>query len=289
MDKTITYAVIAAVFLQIILLIAVPSEALGEMKTVLMALPIITILLVIIFAALLGGKKKRVSVKAGKSEKSVSRGRNSENNSEEKDAGKGGKEKKKGFFSKFFSGSNGGGIQKLETEKKTVLEELKQTENQFLKHRIDQDTFDSLSNEKNTRLVKLEAEIDSKKNSELNGEELKKLEQISAKKRRVLEELLKQRQKKVVELKIAEKAYLKRRISEASFKKMSSEIKSELISVNSKISLVQTEEEVGKIKENLKAGLQEIDSQKKISKGRKIEELEDDVFEQIEQNAPKRK
>ncbi len=200
-----------------------------------------------------------------------------------------GKEEKKVFFGGLFSGGENRDMKKLENQKKTILEELKQTENQFLKHQIDQDTFDSMSNEKNTQLVKLEAEIDSMKNSELGGEELKKLEQISAKKRRVLEELLKQRQRKVVELKIAERAYLKRRISEASFKKMSSEIKGELISVNSKISLVQTEEEVGKIKQNLKEGLQEIGVQKKLSKGRKMEKLEDEVFEQIERSAPKRK
>ncbi|MCX6800653.1 MAG: hypothetical protein NTZ73_00500 [Candidatus Diapherotrites archaeon] len=287
MDKTITYAVVLAIFLQIILLIIIPQSALGDLKIILLFLPLLTIIAVIVFAMFLAGKKKKIQatqMKPGKNTKKAVRQAAAKDgeNTNQSDAQP---QEKKGFFQKFFGNSKvnkGGSLKKLEDEKKVVLEELKQTENQFLKHQIDQETFDSVSNEKNTALVKIEAEIDMEKNSELSGEELKKLQQISAKKRRVLEELLKQRQKKVLEVKAAERAYLKRKINENSLKKISSDIRRELVSINSKINLIQTEEEISKIKQNLKESLQEVAAQKKISRSRKLQKLEDDVFEQID-------
>jgi len=169
--------------------------------------------------------------------------------------------------------------------KSELLEELKAAEKKYLKHEIDKPTFDKISREKNAELIKLEAESDTKKKETMNFAEAKAMESVSKDKRKVLSDLMDQKQKKVHELKLAERGYLKRKIDEKAFKKMNSDIKQEMISIEGKIKAIQKSEEIEKIRAKLLEGAREIAKQKVSSGERKQAQphtFEDDVFKQLD-------
>ncbi len=176
-------------------------------------------------------------------------------------------------------------VQENFKEKRELINnELKIAETQFLKNKIDKMTFDNISKQKNTELISVEAKIDFKNKAVLSKDELKNLDKISENKRKILKGLLEEKQKKVLELQISEKSYLKRKIDENTFRKISSEIKSEIISIEGKIQAIQKSDEIEKIKNELKKGANEIAKQKASSQKRKNENdiFEEEVFEQID-------
>jgi hypothetical protein len=178
------------------------------------------------------------------------------------------------------------GINKKELVEKRniILQELKNAENQFLKNKINKENFDNFSKEKNSVLISIEAEIDSSKKNLLGKDEIKQLEEVSEDKKKVLKGLLEQKQKKVHELRIAEKSYYKRKIDQNNFEKISNDIKNEIISIDANISSIQKNSEIQKIKNELKKGAEEIAKQQANSDKRKSENeiFEDEVFEQID-------
>ncbi|MFA5763636.1 MAG: hypothetical protein WC915_02400 [archaeon] len=160
---------------------------------------------------------------------------------------------------------------------------LKEAEKQFLKNKIDKQTFDDISKTKNSELIKIEASIDSKRRINLTRDEIKELTSVSNDKKKILQDLLEQKQKKVYELQITEKGFYKRKIDETTFKKISSEIKSEIISIEGKIKSIQKSSAIEKMKEELKKGAFEVTKQKQKTEKRKTEEeiFEEEMFEQI--------
>ena len=175
-------------------------------------------------------------------------------------------------------------VDELGEKRQGILIELKEAEKQFLQHKINQPTFDSISKEKNAELIRLEAEIDTLKNVDLTKKETKDVSHLSADKKKILKGLLEQRQTKVHELKLSEQSYLKRKIDEDTYQKISSDIKREIISIESQIRAIQENEEIAALKQKLKEGASEIAKQKKTSVERqkinKEEELEEDIFDQ---------
>ena len=103
-------------------------------------------------------------------------------------------------------------------------------------------------------------------------------------KKKVLKDLLEQKQRKVHELQITEKSFYKRKIDDLTFKKISSEIKSEMISIEGKIKTIQQSSKIDQIKAELKKGALEVTKQRGKTEKRKTEnELrEEDLFEQID-------
>ncbi|MFA6065071.1 MAG: hypothetical protein WC746_04485 [archaeon] len=172
----------------------------------------------------------------------------------------------------------------FQEDRQKLTAELKEAEKQFLQHKIDKSTFDTISKKNHAELIRIEAEIDSQKNKNLSKEDMKKADALSSDKRKILFDLLEQKQKKVHQLKIAESTFYKRKIDEETFQKISSDIKMEIISLEGQIKALQETAEINKIKEQLKESAKEIIKQEKTSKDRtKLdywEELGEDVFEQ---------
>jgi len=172
----------------------------------------------------------------------------------------------------------------FQEDRQKLVAELKEAEKQFLQHKIDKNTFDTISKKNNSELIRIESEIDSQKNKNLSKEDMKKADNLSADKRKVLFDLLEQKQKKVHQLKIAENSFYKRKIDEVTFQKISSDIKTEIISLEGQIKALQETAEINKIKDQLKESAKEVLKQEKTTKERtKLdywEELGDDVFEQ---------
>jgi len=172
----------------------------------------------------------------------------------------------------------------LQEKREQIVQELKEAEKQFLKNRIDKNTFDDISRKKNAELIRIEADLDSEKKDKLVEADVKQIDAISRDKKKVLSQLLKQKQGKVHELQVAEKSFYKRRIDENTFKKIGSEIKAEIISIEGKIKAIQKSEEIQKIKQQLKEGAKEIAKQAKTSKQRKSANdiFEEEVFDQLD-------
>jgi hypothetical protein len=187
----------------------------------------------------------------------------------------------------FFMVKKKGKLEELQQERQNLIVALKESEKKYLKHKIDQPTFDKISKEKNTKLIKIEAEIDSLKSRDLSKEDLKKADTVSSDKRKVLFDLLQQKQIKIHELKIAENGYYKRKIDESTFQKIASEIKLEIISIESQIEALQQAEEINKLKAQLKESAKEIIKQKKITNARSkedyMQEMQDDILDQIQE------
>jgi len=175
---------------------------------------------------------------------------------------------------------------KLEDRRTEITHELKEAEKKFLRHKIDKVTFDSISKKNNSELIQIESDIDSQKKQVLNESDIKKLEGVSRDKQKILQGLLEQKQKKVHELKITEKSYLKRKIDEKIFKQISSKINEEIISIDGKISAIQTTEKIKQLENELKSGAKEISKQQKSTEKRQkqlseIEMMEDDLLSQL--------
>ena len=108
------------------------------------------------------------------------------------------------------------------------------------------------------------------------------MEGISTSKRRVLEGLLDQKQKKVHELNLAEQSYLKRKINQEAYIKIIGDIKKEMVSVDAQIISIQKAGEIEKLKDQLKKGAKEIHTQQKNTQNRGLnEELEEEVLDQL--------
>lgn len=171
-------------------------------------------------------------------------------------------------------------------QRQQALNAIKQSERDFLQHKIDKTTFDSISQENNSKLIEIEAKIDVEKNKGAPKKEIKKNSSISSDKRNVLKGLLDQKQIKVTELKKAEGSFYHRKIDEEGFRKISSQIKHEIITIDSQIKGIQDSEEIENLKAQLKEGAKEIAKQKKVTKERAKEdyfdEVQEDVFKQID-------
>jgi len=168
----------------------------------------------------------------------------------------------------------------LQNERQKHVQALKEAEKQFMKHKIDKETFDRVSQEANESLIRIESELDAQKSEGATPEEAKKIKGVSFDKRKALGELLEQKKKKVHELKIAENSYYKRKIDDKAFQHISSQINAEIVSIEGQIKALQAAEEIEKLKEQLKEAAQEIIKQKKSSENRNNTQMEDDIFYQ---------
>lgn len=174
-------------------------------------------------------------------------------------------------------------IEELKEKRNLTKIELGELEKQFLKNKIPKELFDKTTKEKHEQLIRLESLIDAKSKINLSDKDIKKINEISADKRKVLKGLFEQKMLKAHELSLTEQSYYRKKIDEVTYIKISSNIKKELVSIDSQIDLINKNDEVSKLKNQLKLGAKEIAKQKKNTKVRNLEEIiQDDVFDQLE-------
>jgi len=172
----------------------------------------------------------------------------------------------------------------LKEKRQQLIGELKAAEKSFLRHKIDQKTFNTISKDKNKELIQLESEIDAERKQAMSVEDANKLDSVAKDKKKIINDLLDQKKKKVYELKIAEKSFLKRKIDENVYKKLCTDINKEIIDIDGKVNAIQTANEIEKIQVQLAEGAKEIAKQRQNSKERvETHSLEDDLFSQLRQ------
>lgn len=180
-------------------------------------------------------------------------------------------------------------VDTLAEARQRISAELREAEKDFLQHKIDLVTFDNISSKRNSDLIRVEAAMDLRRHKGLDKSDLALAEGVSSDKKKVMLGLLEGKRKKVYELKVAEASYLKRRISEETYKKIVADINQEMVAIEGQIRAISESEAVSRLKEVLKSGAAEIAKQEKISKKRQKaeyeEELEDEIFEQTKDSS----
>lgn len=271
MKNTLQIIIIIAIFLILLvgtplLVSIIPENLIEEYGIFLIIIPVVVIMiglvLVLVLVNLFSGVKSTT-------EKFISKPRTHEEKVSEKIRN-----------SKEYNDFN---EDELKQKRDLIKNELNGLEKQFLKNKITKELFDTTTKEKHEQLIKIETLIDSKRKINLSDTDIKKINETSSDKRKVLKGLFEQKLLKAHELNLAEQSYLKRKIDEVTYLKISSNIKKELISIDSQIDLINKNEAVNKLKTQLKQGAKEIAKQKKNTKTRNLEEvIQDDLFDQLE-------
>ena len=172
-------------------------------------------------------------------------------------------------------------VKEYENERRIVENQLKGAETKYLKHKINQDTYDSVTQESHQKLIEIEAEMDMLKQKDLSVVKGRKMQYVSNDKQAVLDKLFKEKSSKVYQIRLAEKKYLKRQIDAKTYQKIKSDVDKEIISIDSKIKALHKADEIDKIKLEMKASLAEVEKQQNISSKRIGEQLEEDILEQL--------
>ena len=173
------------------------------------------------------------------------------------------------------------GVKEYENERRIVENQLKEAETKYLKHKINQDTYDSVTQDSHQKLIEIEAEMDMLKQKDLSVVKGRKMQYVSNDKQVVLDKLFKEKSSKVYQIRLAEKKYLKRQIDAKTYQKIKSDVDKEIISIDSKIKALHKADEIDKIKLEMKASLAEVEKQQNISSKRIGEQLEEDILEQL--------
>lgn len=132
----------------------------------------------------------------------------------------------------------------LETERQTLLDELQMVEKKLLHREISQDLFDSISREKQARLVELDSKLLTLQKGPLTPatSDDSRFSSLEVKRRHRLRTLLEEQAMAKQVLKLANQKLLKREIDMKTFEKISREKQEELLSIEAKITQLYREE-----------------------------------------------
>ena len=174
-----------------------------------------------------------------------------------------------------------GHLDKAGTRRKELLKALDLLEMSFLKRKIDQQTFEKLFREKQEELIKTEALIHASIQKQ-TAEEQGFLARIPARKRHVAIELLAERKKVLDEMEIAGAKYLKKQLDTKAYEQISEKLQNQLVEVQSKIYVIEKEENVKNIIVELKGKLAEIEKEQEKKKMEREREIAEEIIEQLE-------
>ena len=218
MGKGITTgAIIFAIIALALGMAFVPKEVVDEYGVLLLFVPVIILFLIIGFAIFMNNKSKNKTPGHEKIEPAVEKKNEEKKSQPPRRLQKNAEENKTAVKTNVKEEARS--VKDLETQMSQVQEEIKGAEHKFLKHKIDTPTFNSITQDANGRLISIEAQIDTIKNKDLSGPKMRKMQYVSNDKQDVLEKLLNEKMSKVQQLKIAEKKYLKRKISVETYQK----------------------------------------------------------------------
>lgn len=168
-------------------------------------------------------------------------------------------------------------LKRLEAEKGKIKEELKIAESKFLQHRIGEDFYKKLSNEKNKRLIVIDTQIEITKIEGRLKKYIEDINKLNPKRRALVKRLFEKKDVILREISKAESAYFKRKMDGKGYKDFTNEKQSELISVEAEINRLYREEAKEIIKEAEKQmGLDEV---KQLEM--KAESMASDIVEQL--------
>ncbi len=259
--------ILGALIILILGIFIVPSDF------VLIYLIIIVLVFVgIIFYALNKDKLKKMGEKTERSERSPSKEKISNKTKE--------KSKSKVVIKELTKEEKKARKDELFEQRRQYVSRLKEADSQLMKNKLSQKEFEKISRESNSKIISIDAEL-RLIDSGLPKSELNQLKDVSEETRQKLKDLLDEKQKKINELKLAEQNYLKRRISENTYKKISGEIRSAIITINSKINTLKNSNNITELKARLKEEAVEVNKQSAENKEKQKEVVEFDILKQL--------
>jgi len=178
-------------------------------------------------------------------------------------------------------------LKELFRKKRQINAELKLLEANYLKRKISPETYNKIFREKQSQLIKLEAQISESYNTSLGKAGGKELKEVTAKKRHVLNNLLAEKRKTLNEMKIAERKYLKRAIDNSTYKRIVQENQQKLIELEVKIKDLYSQQNIENTLKEMKSKLAEADAreaaEERAKRRAEIEEIRRTVQELAEQ------
>ena len=133
-------------------------------------------------------------------------------------------------------------LNKLEEEKARILEELKIAESKFLQHKISEDFYKKLTNEKNKRLIVIETQIEITKIEDRLKKYSEDISKLNPRRRVLVKKLFERKDIILREISKAQNAYFTRKMDEKGYKDFTNDKQSELISVEAEINRLYKEE-----------------------------------------------
>jgi hypothetical protein len=176
-------------------------------------------------------------------------------------------------------------LKDLLAEKKIILSEIKLLERDYMKRKMSKEDFIGIFRRKQKEIIGLEALIDQRFNKEkLPSKKDSAVQEITAKKRHIVESILTDKRRTLREMEIAQKMYFKRKIDVATYQKLIMDKREKLIGFEAKLKQIYGEESISHVLDDLKKRLanvekQRIDEAKK--KDQAVSDKEREIAEQI--------
>jgi hypothetical protein len=184
----------------------------------------------------------------------------------------------------------GPSLKELMAQKRTLLTEIDILEKNYMKRKISKREFIELFRKKQTKLIEMEALIDEKFNKEkLPAKTARGVEELAARKKHLVAELLGEKKRTLKEMEIAQRHYLKRKFDAATYQKIISEKRQRLIELEAQLQQIYGEESISQVMEELKQRLALVERQRKQqlkerrkTKYREESEIAAQIAEQVE-------
>ncbi|MEK6957833.1 MAG: hypothetical protein AABW99_02550 [archaeon] len=134
-------------------------------------------------------------------------------------------------------------ILELKEERAKLLDEIKMTENAFLKKQVTEKHYNELNGELHKKLIALDAEIDSQDISKRINELMEKRAYLlQHNRRKKLERIMEQKDRASRELENAKRLFLKRKIDAASYESIAKEKHFALIELEAEVNRLYRDE-----------------------------------------------
>ena len=172
----------------------------------------------------------------------------------------------------------------LMRKKKQLLFEIDLIEKKFMKRQIDEKTFTEYTKEKQKELIEIETDLDSYVAKQQNSENAEQFNDISARKRHILEKLFGEKEKIITQMNIAERKYLKRKIDEKMYQAIVSSCQAQLAKIEAQIKTIYSDEGVDKIMKELKENLKTIEQEIEQHEEKKDEAISETLMDSIEED-----
>jgi len=185
------------------------------------------------------------------------------------------------LIARFFSGRDT--IKSLYRQKRSIEEELKLAEKQYLKREISEKDFRGINEKKQIQLVKISAKIRRMQAKEV-AKELssgESFEEFAPKKKHLLKKMAEEKKDLMRERKLIETKYQKRLISSESFLELLRQNKSQEIEVDAGIQEIYSEELIRRTMMELKQSIKEMEKETSKLKREETSKMAEDIHDML--------
>lgn len=181
------------------------------------------------------------------------------------------------FFSGLGSALFGRKLERMQERRGLLKEQLKLAEKRYLRHKISEEAYRELVEEKQRELITLEAELSVQNlDRQINEFIESRGEKLAPRRRYKLRQLLKQKELVLKELKVAKKKYFKRRLDVQSYKSIVRKNQKKLVDIEAEVMQLYKAE----ARDIMRRTEQRLAALHREGVVGKADEIADDIYEQ---------